>query len=77
MQYVWHRPWAANIGLQFDFYHVQIMDGDLIRNFDLYLDDIGHIQVSSVHKGMNRMMAKSTTLIFEYINASAYDGWIG
>ena len=67
-----------NIGLQFDFYHVQIMDGDLIRNFDLYLDDIDHIQVSSVqgrHEPNDGEI--NYPFIFEYINASAYDGWIG
>jgi len=68
----------SNIRLQFDFYHVQIMDGDLIRNFDLYLDDIGHIQVSSVqgrHEPTDGEI--NYPFIFECINASAYDGWIG
>ena len=67
-----------NIGLQFDFYHVQIMDGNLIRNFDLYLNDISHIQVSSVqgrHEPDNGEI--NYPFIFKHIEASSYDKWIG
>ena len=54
------------------------MDGNLIRNFDLYLDDIGHIQVSSVqgrHEPDDGEI--NYPFVFKYINASAYDRWIG
>ena len=67
-----------NIGLQFDFYHVQIMDGNLIRHFDHHLDRIGHIQISSVparHEPDDGEI--NYPFIFTHIDASTYDGWIG
>jgi hydroxypyruvate isomerase len=38
----------ANIRIQFDFYHVQIVGGDLIRRFEAHLPVIGHVQVAAV-----------------------------
>jgi 2-dehydrotetronate isomerase len=39
---------APNLRIQFDFYHVQIMAGDLIRRFEAHLPLIGHVQIASV-----------------------------
>jgi 2-dehydrotetronate isomerase len=39
---------APNLRIQFDFYHVQILSGDLIRRFALHLPLIGHVQIASV-----------------------------
>ncbi len=39
---------APNLRIQFDFYHVQIMSGDLTRRFEAHLPSIGHVQVASV-----------------------------
>jgi hydroxypyruvate isomerase len=39
---------APNLRIQFDFYHVQIVSGDLIRRFEAHLPLIGHVQVASV-----------------------------
>jgi hydroxypyruvate isomerase len=37
-----------NVKLQFDFYHLQITEGDLTRNFLAHLAEIGHLQVADV-----------------------------
>lgn len=37
-----------NVKIQFDFYHVQIMGGDLITRFEKYLPLIGHVQIAAV-----------------------------
>jgi hydroxypyruvate isomerase len=37
-----------NVRMQFDFYHAQIMGGDLIRRFEKHLPVVGHVQVASV-----------------------------
>jgi hydroxypyruvate isomerase len=37
-----------NVRIQFDFYHVQIVGGDLIRRFEKHLPVIGHVQVAGV-----------------------------
>ena len=34
--------------IQFDFYHVQIMSGDLITRFEKHLPLIGHVQIAAV-----------------------------
>jgi hydroxypyruvate isomerase len=39
---------APNLRIQFDFYHVQIVSGDLIRRFETHLPLIGHVQIASV-----------------------------
>jgi hydroxypyruvate isomerase len=42
------RVGAPNLRIQFDFYHVQIVSGDLIRRFERHLPLIGHVQVAGV-----------------------------
>jgi hydroxypyruvate isomerase len=37
-----------NVRMQFDFYHMQIMGGDLLYRFEKHLPLIGHVQISSV-----------------------------
>lgn len=37
-----------NLRLMFDFYHVQIMGGDVVRRFEAALPWIGHVQIASV-----------------------------
>ncbi|MBW6422269.1 TIM barrel protein [Rhizobium sp. XQZ8] len=39
---------TPNIRLMFDCYHLQIMQGDLTRRLQAYLNSIGHIQIASV-----------------------------
>jgi len=37
-----------NVRIQFDFYHAQIVAGDLIRRFEKLLPAIGHVQIAAV-----------------------------
>lgn len=37
-----------NLKMMFDFYHVQIMGGDVTRRFEAALPMIGHVQIASV-----------------------------
>jgi hydroxypyruvate isomerase len=37
-----------NLRIQFDFYHVQIVGGDLIRRFESHLPLVGHVQIAAV-----------------------------
>jgi hydroxypyruvate isomerase len=39
---------APNLRIQFDFYHAQIVSGDLLRRFAAHLPLIGHAQIASV-----------------------------
>jgi hydroxypyruvate isomerase len=37
-----------NVRIQFDFYHCQIVGGDLIRRFEALMPLVGHVQVAAV-----------------------------
>jgi 2-dehydrotetronate isomerase len=37
-----------NVKVQYDFYHVQIMQGDLIKRFERHMPVIGHVQIAGV-----------------------------
>ena len=37
-----------NVRIQFDFYHAQIMGGDLITRFQAHLPLVGHVQIAAV-----------------------------
>jgi hydroxypyruvate isomerase len=37
-----------NVRIQFDFYHAQIVGGDLIRRFEKHLPLVGHVQIAAV-----------------------------
>lgn len=39
---------AANLRIMFDFYHIQILEGDVTRRFAALQPLIGHVQVASV-----------------------------
>src|SRR5207247_3338994 len=37
-----------NLRIQFDFYHVQIVGGDLLQRFEKHLPVVGHVQFAAV-----------------------------
>jgi len=39
---------SPSLKMMFDFYHLQIMEGDVITRFEKHLPRIGHIQIASV-----------------------------
>lgn len=69
---------AANLKLQFDLYHCQIMDGDLIRHLERQFDAIGHIQIAGVPERHEPNVSEvHYPAIFERLSALGYRGWIG
>ena len=67
-----------NVKLQFDFYHAQIMDGDLTTLIrDLHLE-IGHMQIASVPDRNEPSDGEvNYTYIFRMLDEIGYQGWIG
>ncbi len=67
-----------NLKVQMDFYHAQIVEGDLSMTFKKYLPHIGHIQIASVPERQEPDLGEvNYAHIFDLIDASGYDGWIG
>jgi hydroxypyruvate isomerase len=66
----------ANIKIQFDFYHVQIVGGDLIRRFEQHLPFIGHVQVAAVPSRAEPDEGEiNFPAIFQMLDRTGYAGW--
>ncbi len=67
-----------NVRIQFDFYHMQIVGGDLLYRLEKYLPLIGHLQCGAVpsrHEPDEGEINYRT--IFEAVDRLGYRGWIG
>jgi len=68
----------ANVRMQFDFYHVQIVGGDLITRLEKYLPVISHLQCGSVpgrHEPDEGEI--NYPAVFKAVDRLGYRGWIG
>ena len=67
-----------NAFLQYDFFHMQIMEGDLAKTVERLLPRIGHIQLADVP---DRHEPGSGEINFEFLlrhlDAIGYSGWVG
>ncbi len=69
---------ASNLKVQMDFYHAQIMEGDIISTFRQYLHNIGHVQIASVPDRHEPDLGElNYPWLFEMMDEAGYDGWIG
>lgn len=67
-----------NVRMQFDFYHAQIMGGDLITRLERYLPVIGHLQCGSVPGRRAPDEGEvNFPVVFEAVDKLGYQGWIG
>jgi hydroxypyruvate isomerase len=66
-----------NVRMQFDFYHVQIMQGDLIRRFEKHLPAVGHVQIAAVPSRHEPDEGEvNYPAIFDALDRLGYDGWV-
>ena len=69
---------APNLRIQFDFYHIQIVGGDLIKRFEKYLPSIGHVQIAAVPSRHEPDEGEiNYPAVFEAIDRLGYKGFIG
>jgi hydroxypyruvate isomerase len=69
---------APNVRVQFDFYHVQIVGGDLLKRFEKYLPVIGHVQIAAVPTRSEPDEGEvNYPAVIEAIERLGYTGWIG
>ena len=73
-----HSVGSDNLKLQYDIYHMQIMEGDITRTMSENLDIICHIQIAD-NPGRNEPGTGEINYshIFNSIDRMGYDGWIG
>ncbi len=69
---------SDNLGLQFDLYHTQIMEGDVARNFSAHRHLIRHIQIAGVPERHEPDSGESNhRFLLDYIDGLGYEGWVG
>ncbi len=67
----------SNVKIQFDFYHVQIVGGDLITRYERHRPLVGHIQIASVparHEPDEGEIAYPA--IFDAVDRLGWDGHV-
>jgi hydroxypyruvate isomerase len=69
---------SDNIFLQYDIYHMQIMEGDLARTIERTLPKIRHIQLAD-NPGRNEPGTGEINygFLFGHLDRIGYGGWIG
>jgi hydroxypyruvate isomerase len=73
------RVGSDHVRLQYDCYHMQIMEGDLAQTIEANLDAIGHIQIAGVpdrHEPDQAQEVDYTDLLGR-IDGLGYEGWVG
>jgi hydroxypyruvate isomerase len=67
-----------NVRIQFDFYHAQIVGGDLITRFEKHLPLVGHVQIAAVPSRHEPDEGEvNYPEIFAMLDRVGYSGWIG
>lgn len=69
---------AANLKVQMDFYHAQIMEGDLSMTFKKYFEHIGHIQIASVPARHEPDEGEvNFPHLYKLLDETGYSGYVG
>jgi hydroxypyruvate isomerase len=69
---------AANVLVQMDFYHVQIMEGDIAMKFRQWQPHIGHVQIAGVPDRHEPDTGEvNYYYLFDLLDELGYDGWVG
>jgi 2-dehydrotetronate isomerase len=69
---------AANLKVQMDFYHCQIVEGDLAMKLRRYIAGIGHIQVAGVPERHEPDLGEiNYSYLFGLMDELGYAGWVG
>jgi len=68
----------SNVKVQMDFYHAQIMEGDLTETFKKYFKDIGHTQIASVPKRNEPDDGEvNYPYLYQLLDEMGYEGYVG
>jgi len=69
---------SPNLFLQYDIYHMQVMEGDLATTIKNHLAKIPHLQLAD-NPGRNEPGTGEInyTFLFQFLDSIGYEGWIG
>lgn len=68
----------ANVRLQFDVYHRQVLCGDIVRGLEALIPVIGHVQIADVPERHEPGTGEiNFSRIFKTLDDLGYDGWVG
>jgi hydroxypyruvate isomerase len=69
---------SDNLFIQYDIYHMQVMEGDLAPTLKKHLDRIAHVQLAD-NPGRNEPGTGEINypFLFNYLDEIGYRGWIG
>lgn len=69
---------SDNLAIQYDIYHMQIMEGDLARTLQKNLGSIEHLQLAD-NPGRNEPGTGEINypFLFSFLDSIGYKGWIG
>ena len=69
---------APNLKVQMDFYHAQIVEGDLAMTFRKYFAHVGHVQIASVPERHEPDDGEvNYRYLFRLLDDLGYAGWVG
>ena len=67
----------TKLKVQMDFYHCQIVEGDLAMKFKQYFKGVGHIQIAGVPERHEPDLGEiNHPYLFKLIDEMGYDGWV-
>jgi hydroxypyruvate isomerase len=69
---------SSNLFIQYDIYHMQVMEGDIARTVQKHLPRIAHIQLAD-NPGRNEPGTGEINypFLFRHLDAIGYRGWVG
>jgi hydroxypyruvate isomerase len=69
---------SSNLLIQYDIYHMQVMEGDIARTVQKHLARIAHVQLAD-NPGRNEPGTGEINypFLFRYLDEIGYRGWIG
>jgi hydroxypyruvate isomerase len=69
---------ATNLKVQMDFYHVQIVEGDIAMKVRRWLPHVGHIQIAGVPERHEPDTGEvNYPYLFRLLDELGYQGWLG
>ena len=68
----------TNVKVQMDFYHCQIVEGDLAMKLRQHVAGVGHIQIAGVPERHEPDVGEvNYPYLFSLMDRLGYDGWVG